>query len=123
VTFATIYHIRVISEHRLPSLRIHAPHAGHPTARKGNQCSGEAAVEAAGRAWRLPYCPIKLLEEQEGFDAVVFLLVLGGAGPELLGEAGRGPVGTVGDVLKLPLAILSTEDKSTSPSLLLCDRL
>lgn len=69
---------------------------------------------------------IQPLKEQDFFYIVVFLLILGGASPELLDEAGRVPCGAVAvctmpssQSLRLPLATLPAEYKSTNPSLLL----
>lgn len=69
---------------------------------------------------------IQPLKEQDFFYIVVFLLILGGASPELLDEAGRVPCGAVAvctmpspQLLRLPLATLPAEYKSTNPSLLL----
>lgn len=69
---------------------------------------------------------IEPLKGQEVFYIVVSLPILGRASPELLDEAGRGPSGAMAvctmpspQSLRLPLATLPAEYKSTNPSLLL----
>lgn len=69
---------------------------------------------------------IEPLKGQDFFYMVVSLPMLGGASPELLAEAGRGPCGAMAVCTvpspqspRLPLATLPAAYKSTNPSLLL----
>lgn len=126
VLSATIYHIKVVSEHKLSSMFIHLMQAIR-WGREGNERGGEAAKATARWAWRLPYC-LHRAPERAGLFYVVFPLVIlvDAAIPELLDEAGKGPCGVVAactmpspQSLRFPLAALPAEYESTNPSLLL----
>lgn len=74
VLSATIYHIKVVSEHKLSSLFIHLMQAIR-WGREGDERGGKAAKAAARWAWRLPYC-LHRAPERAGLFCVVFSLAI-----------------------------------------------